>query len=96
MTPRAWPPGRGCGLGVVTEGTRCVPGRVRDPSQPGAVSGQPPAPKTGGATGVSCRKKRCLINGVFLFGTRVCSERCTQNIVNNNKTQYKQANLTTI
>ena len=27
---------------------------------------------------------------------KVYSERCTQNIVNNNKTQYKQANLTTV
>ena len=27
---------------------------------------------------------------------KVYSEHCTQNIVNNNKTQYKQANITTI
>ena len=30
------------------------------------------------------------------IGMNVYSDQCTQNIVNNSKTQYKQANVTTI
>ena len=31
--------------------------------------------------------------GMVWYGMKVNSEHCAQNIVNNNKTQYKQANL---
>ena len=36
-----------------------------------------------------------LVRNESLFRT-LYSEHCTQNIVNNNKTQYKQANVTAV